>query len=200
MACPLGGDRSIHLSYGDAGRILTWPAPDVTPARVSSRPSPRAVMMRAIMKYQALATAMPAPPLRSFAALMELYETNFMLMRRLMPDMAGLSGTRASQGGEGLPLHVEVLEQGRFTTVVRLFYRLPCEGGGVRDAPDLQVRVYHDARVAEAVAGRLRGRDCSAQGQAGERCLDVRWRLNRFLYKWLRYLLHRQQRIEASSG
>jgi len=24
----------------------------------------------------------------------------------------------------------------------------------------------------------------------------VRWRLNRFLYKWLRYLLHRRQRIE----
>lgn len=151
--------------------------------------------MRAIMKYQPLATAVPAPPLRSFAALMELYEMNFMLMRRMMPDMAVLSGTLVSQGGEGLPLHVEVLEQGRFTTVVRLFYRLPCEDGGVREAPDLQVRVYHDARVAEAVAGRLRGRDCRAQGQAGERCLDVRWRLNRFLYKWLRYLLHRRQRI-----
>ena len=148
------------------------------------------------MKYHALATALPAPPVRSFAALMDLYETNFMLMRRLMPGMAAQSGTLVSEGGDGLPLHVEIIEQGRFTTVVRLFYQLPREDGGVDEAPDLQVRVYHDARVAEAVTGRLRGRGCSAHGQAGERCLDVRWRLNRFLYKWLRYLLHRRQRIE----
>lgn len=157
-------------------------------------------MMPAIMRKTSAITTVVAPPVRSFAALMELYETNFMLMRRLMPDMAGLSGAWVTEVGDGVPLHVEVLEQGRFTTVVRLFYRLPCEDGGLREVPDLQVRVYHDARVAEAVAGRLRGRDCSAHGQVGERCLDVRWRLNRFLYKWLRYLLHRQQRIDASSG
>lgn len=155
-------------------------------------------MMRAIMKHAVIASAVPAPPVRSFAALMELYEMNFMLMRRLMPGMASLSGVLVAEGGEGLPLHVEIVEQDRFTTMLRLYYRLPREDGGHHEAPDLQVRVYHDARVAEAVAGRLRGRDCVAQGRSGETCLDVRWRLNRFLYKWLRYLLHRQQRIGSS--
>ncbi|MDM7322606.1 MAG: DUF1249 domain-containing protein [Gammaproteobacteria bacterium] len=135
----------------------------------------------------------PAPPLRSFAALMELYEMNFMLMRRLIPDMARAQGTYVATQGEGLPLHVEVLERGRFTTMLRLYYLLPAEGGQPVRAPDLEVRVYHDARVAEAVAGRLRGRDCGALGAM--RCLNVRWRLNRFLYKWLRYLLHRRPRI-----
>ena len=148
------------------------------------------------MKYTPLATAVPAPPMRSFAALMELYEMNFMLMRRLIPDMRALTGIHASQGGEGLPLFIEMVEQDRFTTMLRLYYRLPREDGGHDEAPDLQVRIYHDARVAEAVAGRLRGRDCVAQGRSGEKCLDVRWRLNRFLYKWLRYLLHKRHRIE----
>lgn len=148
-------------------------------------------MMPAIMRQTT--PTVPAPPLRSFAALMELYEMNFMLMRRLMPDMARAQGTLVATQGEGLPLHVEVLEQGRFTTMLRLYYLLPAEEAPPVRAPDLEVRVYHDARVAEAVAGRLRGRDCGAPGAA--RCLDVRWRLNRFLYKWLRYLLHRRQRI-----
>lgn len=148
---------------------------------------------------QTTTTTVPAPSPRSFAALMELYEMNFMLMRRLMPDMARAQGTHVATQGEGLPLHVEVLEQGRFTTMLRLYYLLPSqgEGGQLVRAPDLEVRIYHDARVAEAVAGRLRGRDCGAPG--GARCLDVRWRLNRFLYKWLRYLLHRRQRIVVLS-
>lgn len=155
-------------------------------------------MMRAMMRNQALAYDVQAPPLGSFAALMELYEMNYMLMRRLMPRMPELSGTLCSEGGEGLPLVVEVLEQGRFTTVVRMFYRMPGEDGGLCEVPDLRVRVYRDARVAEAVNGRLRGRGCHTLGPAGERCLEQRWRLNRFLYKWLRYLLYRQHHIEGA--
>jgi len=109
-----------------------------------------------------------------------------------VPSITSMSGQHCSPGRGGLPLYIEVLEQDKFTTVLRMFYRLPTEGGGVNEAPDIHVRIYHDARVAEAVAGRLRGRDCVAMGRTGERCLDVRWRLNRFLYKWLRYLLFRQ--------
>jgi len=149
-------------------------------------------MMSRMTKILSMASSIPAPRVRSFAALMELYEVNFILLRRLMPSITSLNGVHSSQGRSGLPLYIEILEQEKFTTVLRMFYRLPVEDGGVHEAPDIHVRIYHDASVAEAVAGRLRRRDCLAMGQAGERCLDVRWRLNRFLYKWLRYLLHRQ--------
>ena len=152
-------------------------------------------MISSMTKILSVTSSVPAPRLRSFAALMELYEANFILLRRLIPRLASLDGLVCSQGRGGLPLYVEVIEQDKFTTVLRMFYRLPAEGGGVNEAPDIHVRVYHDARVAEAVAGRLRGRDCVVMGRTGERCLDVRWRLNRFLYKWLRYLLHRQHRL-----
>jgi len=149
-------------------------------------------MIGSMTKIISVTSTVPAPRVRSFAALMELYEVNFILLRRLMPAMASLKELHCSQGRGGLPLYVEVLEQDKFTTVLRMFYRLPTEGGCFNEVPDIHVRVYHDASVAEAVAGRLRGRDCVAMARSGERCLDVRWRLNRFLYKWLRYLLFRQ--------
>jgi len=149
-------------------------------------------MIESMTKILSVTSSVPAPRVRSFAALMELYEANFILLRRLMPTLASLDGLVCSHGRGGLPLYVQVIEQDKFTTVLRMFYRLPAENGGVNEAPDIHVRVYHDASVAEAVAGRLRGRDCVAMGRSGERCLDVRWRLNRFLYKWLRYLLFRQ--------
>jgi len=143
-------------------------------------------------KIISVVSTIPAPRARSFSALMELYEENFILLRRLAPSMTSMSGQLCSQGRGGLPLYIEVLEQDKFTTVLRMFYRLPSENGAVSEAPNVHVRIYHDANVAEAVAGRLGGRDCLALSRSGERCLDVRWRLNRFLYKWLRYLLFRQ--------
>mgnify|MGYP000375832691 CR=1 FL=1 len=155
-------------------------------------------MMPLMTKILSVTSSVPAPHVRSFAALMELYELNFILLRRLMPVMAEMKGLYCSQGRSGMPLYVEVLEQEKFTTVLRVFYRFAAVEGDVNEAPDIHVRVYHDASVAEAVAGRLRGRDCVAMGHAGERCLDVRWRLNRFLYKWLRYLLHRQHIFSLS--
>lgn len=109
-----------------------------------------------------------------------------------MPQMADMRELCQSGGKGGLTLYVEILEQDRFTTVLRMFYRLRADDASISEAPNIHVRIYHDARVAEAVSGRLRGRDCVAMGRRGERCLDVRWRLNRFLYKWLRHVLHRQ--------
>ncbi|MEW5837677.1 MAG: DUF1249 domain-containing protein [Pseudomonadota bacterium] len=141
-------------------------------------------------------SSIPAPRVRSFAALMELYEANFILLRRLMPLLARMEGLFCAQGRGGLPLYVEILEQDRFTTVLRMFYRFSGEQGSLYEAPDIHVRIYHDARVAEAVAGRLRGKECVPKSRSGERCLDVRWRLNRFLYKWLRHFLHRQYDFE----
>ncbi len=178
-ACPLGGGRSIQLSYGDAARILTL------------RMKSNSLLAAGIITHMTTFFPVHAPRPQSFAALMEVYEANFMLLRRLMPAMNNMHGMHTSDVLQGLPLHVEILQQDRFTTVLRLFYRLPSEDGGMNEAPDLHVRIYHDARVAEAVRGHLRARDCGSFAVQGERCLLVRWRLNRFLFKWLRYMLHR---------
>jgi len=57
-------------------------------------------------------------------------------------------------------------------------------------APDLILRIYHDARLVEAVSGRERHchhklRELSTSAGAE---LDRRWRINMMLNKWLDYL------------
>jgi uncharacterized protein YqiB (DUF1249 family) len=60
-----------------------------------------------------------------------------------------------------------------------------------RFKPDLLVRVYLDARQAEVLSRTCRFDEVDLRRQRGD--LDTqlicKWRLNRFLYKWLGYCL-----------
>jgi uncharacterized protein YqiB (DUF1249 family) len=66
------------------------------------------------------------------------------------------------------------------------------DAGGVSLAdPDLVLRIYHDARLVEAVSSgeahrHAKLRELARSGSSAE--LDRRWRLNMFLNKWLDYL------------
>jgi len=82
-------------------------------------------------------------------------------------------------------------EQTPYTSTLRLTYRfIESEGDTPRAIaePDLMLRVYHDARSAEVISGLIHGQQ---HVQRKTRGLDNSWQLNRFLYKWLRYLRHR---------
>jgi uncharacterized protein YqiB (DUF1249 family) len=88
----------------------------------------------------------------SFVGLMTLYESNYVRLRGLTGDPRGISGRRVSRVASDCDLHLEAVEQSRYTTVFRLTYFFDDAPGAVAD-PDLEVRVYHDARLAAAAAG-----------------------------------------------
>jgi len=120
---------------------------------------------------------------RTFAALMELYEINYIYMRRLAPDLARVDGaSEISVSRAGVALRLEVLERSRYTSTVLLTHRFESEEGA-ESMPDLTVRVYHDARAAEVLTAR---RD-AVRDPEGD--LEWRWRMNRFLNRWLRFTL-----------
>ena len=85
----------------------------------------------------------------SFVSLMTLYESNFIRLRGLMGDVRTLAGRIISSAPSDCDLHLEVVEHSPYTTVLRLTYMFDEAAGQVAD-PDLEVRVYHDARLAEA--------------------------------------------------
>jgi len=127
-----------------------------------------------------------------FGNLMELYEQNYVLLRLLIPDLkTANTGARVSRVAECLPLYMHLSEQSPYTSTLRLTYRFVGSSGKTLRAtaePDLMLRVYHDARTAEVVSGHIHGQ---RRVERKTRGLDNSWQLNRFLYKWLKYLRHR---------
>ncbi len=132
-----------------------------------------------------------------FGALMALYEGNFIKLSRLVPELAERSGSYLSRPDYDCDLQLKVEEMSRYTRVVRLSY-LFYEPSGVVADPDLDLRVYLDARLVEvkgwAVGSRHRVLHRLA-GQAG-RALDRRWAQNMVLSKWLDYLLDNGHYLE----
>ncbi len=133
----------------------------------------------------------------SFSGLMTVYESNFIKLARLIDDLheLGPESTRVSCCSRDLDLHVEVQLREPYTTTLRLTYWFEeaLEAGRPEPVPDpdLIVRVYHDARLAEAVAGREDHQHAKLREIAMRHSLELgrRWRNNIMLNKWLDYLL-----------
>lgn len=130
--------------------------------------------------------------------LMAIYECNYIRLRQLLPQLATMGEAAVSSVDGMLDLHVTVDERNRYTTTLTLTYRFEDEQGCF-PAPDIQVRIYHDARLAEVLrCGRLRGhRDASYDSGRRDYTLDAKWRINRFLQKWLGYCLRQGHRFHC---
>ncbi|HUO95166.1 MAG TPA: DUF1249 domain-containing protein [Steroidobacteraceae bacterium] len=126
---------------------------------------------------------------------MTLYESNYIRLGWLAGDLRVLAGEHRSRRAGDVELKLTVLERSPYTTMLQLTYAFGRDGEAP-DAPDLAVRVYHDARVAEAHAfGHGRARMA-----ADEADLSSRWARNVMLNKWLEYCVDRGHRFGAASG
>jgi uncharacterized protein len=119
---------------------------------------------------------------------MHLYESNYVRLHWLFDNVNALADEQASRVTADLPLHLVVLERSPYTTTLRMTYYF--EDGRSRIAdPDLTIRVYQDAGLAEAMACRnrhlhraLRQFDIGPGDELGRR-----WARNCMLNKWLEY-------------
>jgi len=100
-----------------------------------------------------------------------------------------------------LDLHLEALEHSPYTSILRLTYFFADAGTAVAE-PDLEVRVYHDARLAEAsrCPGRVRHPGLASLQDCLPTALGERWRRNMLLNKWLDYCAERGHRMHSTAG
>jgi uncharacterized protein len=129
---------------------------------------------------------------RSFVSLMTLYESNFIRLGWLAPDLRQLRGSLTSEVAGEPALELAVVEQCRYTTALQMTY-LFRDGGRAEREPGLEIRVYHDARLAEASAcGRWIRHASLEHVRAGIPAqLGERWLRNMMLNKWLDYCMER---------
>jgi uncharacterized protein YqiB (DUF1249 family) len=126
---------------------------------------------------------------RSFVGLMALYESNYLRLLRLVPELERLDGCFRSRVAGDCELFVEILERCRYTITMSLTYRFESDEGRIAD-PDIKVRAYLDGRLAEAMSlgGDHRHSKLRSLIRKSRRDLNARWRRNVILNKWLEYL------------
>jgi len=143
------------------------------------------------MRYTGKQVVHPGVRARDLPALMELYELNYIQLRRLVPDLDAIQERSVSKITGALDLYLTISERTRYTTTLNLSYRF-AESSNSYLAPDVLVRMYHDAQLAEVLSHSRR------HGRANAECtpfharyaLEAKWHMNRFLHKWLGYCLH----------
>ncbi len=126
----------------------------------------------------------------SFTGLMTIYESNYLKLRQLAGDIGGDVAETVSCVPRDCDLHLSLVKREPYTTTLKLTYWF-AEGAQVVHDPDLTLRVYHDARLVEAVTGRDQHHHHKLRELAlpADSELDRRWRINMMLNKWLDYLL-----------
>lgn len=125
------------------------------------------------------------------AALIQLYESNYVRLMKLAPELTQMRGTVVSRVAGALDLFLTVEERFKYTTTLRLTYRFR-DGDQFALEPDARICVYHDVRAAEILGHCRRKRSRAVMrwraGRMSE--LERRWDMNRFLLKWLRFCTH----------
>ncbi|MDJ0739676.1 MAG: DUF1249 domain-containing protein [Gammaproteobacteria bacterium] len=116
--------------------------------------------------------------------LMALCEDNYHCLLNLVPQLRRLQGRHRSTTPDHQDLHLTIVEQTRYTTLLRLTYHFPDEDGRMSD-PDALLRVYHDARQVEV-------EDLRQQALPTQRVYEApgllnKWRLNLFVSRWLMF-------------
>ncbi|MCB1743855.1 MAG: DUF1249 domain-containing protein [Gammaproteobacteria bacterium] len=124
------------------------------------------------------------------AALIGLYESNYVRLTQLAPELDSLEGTVVSSVAGALDLYLTVEERFKYTTTISLTYRF--EGYEEFEwllEPNARICVYHDVRAAELLghSRRRRLRRYSAWQRDRMPLLERKWEMNRFLFKWLRF-------------
>lgn len=132
----------------------------------------------------------------SFVSLMTLYESNYLRLGWLVADPRAIRAAAVSRIESDCDLVLVPVEHSPYTSVLRLTYEFREDGHALQE-PDLEICVYHDARLAEARS--FRGLDRHPEirrlRDGLKRELDQRWARNMMLNKWLEYCTERGHRF-----
>lgn len=126
----------------------------------------------------------------NLAELFALYEQNYILFKRLAPDIAQLEGGYLSRTQRNVDLYLNVIEKSKYTTTLKLKYFIR-HSHHIDQTPNINIRLYHDARMAEVLLRNNAGKEeilpFNIPSHFSE--LEKKANINIFLEKWLHYCL-----------
>ena len=145
--------------------------------------------MSMLLDYQLVPQTIVKP--RSFVGLMLLYESNFLRLKHIIPELDRLDGHYKSRVAGDCDLHLEILDRSKYTITFSLSYFFNDNGVRIAD-PDMKIRAYLDGHLAEVMSLGADHRHAEIRRLTSEHRgeLGTRWKRNIVLNKWLEYLMH----------
>ena len=146
------------------------------------------------------ASSIPLPKPNTFAGLMELYESNYIRIRKLCNNFKVIDEYTVSRIRNGLDLHMHVTERTKYTVTINLSYHFTSkqELSDLQHYPNILIRIYFDAMQAEVLHRVSKPRH--RYSLKNSHWLRQKWTDNRFLFKWLSFCLYQGHRFGAKNS
>ena len=126
----------------------------------------------------------------SFVGLMTLYESNYVKLNHLFPNIKQYDDDRSIKSPFGNDIQLGVNKKTKYTMIVSMTYSFE-ESEIIEYEPNLTIKIYFDSRSAEVIGiGKLskksKLRDITYQNK---NIINQLWRRNIILNKWLDYII-----------
>ena len=126
----------------------------------------------------------------SFVGLMTLYESNYVKLNHLFPNIKQYDDDRSIKSPFGNDIHLGISKKTKYTMIISMTYSFE-ESEIIEYEPNLIIKVYFDSRSAEVISiGKLskksKLRDITYQNK---NIINELWRRNIILNKWLDYII-----------
>jgi uncharacterized protein YqiB (DUF1249 family) len=125
---------------------------------------------------------------KNFAALMELYEQNYLALHALIPNLRHRQADALSESNADAPLYFKILARQRYGLECLLTYYFE-ESADANLLPNAKIRVSFDAKVADVM-------HLQWQRHPEPSLLQEKWQKNYFLQRWLQFCLRKNHRFE----
>ena len=134
-------------------------------------------------------------PIDKSFCLEQLCASNYQKLFKLIPDLSSIEESAMGLAPQQSGLHVTIIERSIYTITIRLSYCFENNSLQHRE-PDMIVRIYLDAQLAEVLSDHVRERVAQVfKPEASVAIMNYKWRLNYFLQKWLDLCLSKNYRF-----
>ena len=135
-------------------------------------------------------------PIDKSFCLEQLCTSNYQKLFKLIPGLPNIQGTATGFAPRQSELHVVLIDRSIYTLTLRLSYCF--EKNQLAHAePDVIVRVYLDAQLAEVLSDHTRERVSQVfKPESSIAIMNYKWRLNYFLQKWLDLCLSKNYQFD----
>ena len=126
----------------------------------------------------------------SFAGLMALYESNFLKLMELIPDIRNYENFQIMRATGEENIYLVLFEKTKYTISFSMSYIFQCQNGAYLD-PDIKIKLYFDGSLAEvlSIKGKQNKNELMKLMDQNKGIINALWKKNIIFNKWLEYLL-----------